>query len=133
MYLLKSSQSYLSSYWSPLYPHFVPDSYSCRPALCGSSAPWPQVSKMKSDGQMGLRSQSQLPGSLTMNNERWNVRSVYIPEKMVTQLIRTSQGHPLHQHWVALMNNMSFVEAVPATQRGKFLTAYFLASLPAFK
>lgn len=41
---------------------------------------------------------------LTDNNEQWmwNVRSVYIPERFVTQLIRTSQGHRCSNtgsHW----------------------------------
>ena len=56
------------------------------------------------------------------NNEqwRWNVLSVYIPEKFVTQIIGTSQGHLLHQHWPSLMN-ASIVDTVPAMPRGRFL------------
>lgn len=68
MYLPKSSWWCLSSHWSALCCHFVSDTHSCRPALRGRSAQWPQVAKMKSDGQTRLRPQSQLPGLLTMNN-----------------------------------------------------------------
>lgn len=75
-------------------------------------------------GKQGPRPPSQLPGPLTMNS-RGVTSAPHTFRRSSTQLTRTSQGHPVHQHWAPLMN-ASIVEAVPATQRGKFLPDCFL-------
>lgn len=119
VFLPKSSRWGLSSGRSPLHP-----------LLCLTRIPADLLAMEVL--LSGLRFQKAPKAAAWLaNNEqwRWNVRSIYIPEKVVPQLIRTGQGHPLYQHWAALMN-VSIVEAVPATQRGKFLTHCFLASLP---
>lgn len=130
---LKLSQTFLSPSWSPLHPC----TFAIWLAFLQTCFRWKfysEVSGFKKKRNLLIGKQAQGPkvSCLTGNNEQgtWNVRSVYIPERFVTQLIRTIQGQLLHQHGVSLMN-VSIVGAVPATQRGKFQTDSFL--FPFFK
>lgn len=126
---LKLSQTFLSPTWSPL----LPCTFGVWLAFLQTCFRWKfysEVSGFKKKWNLLIGKQAQGPkvSCLTGNNEqrRWNVHSVYIPERFVPQLIRTTQGQLLYQHWESLMN-VSIVGAVPATQRGQFQTDSFLS------
>lgn len=125
---------------STLCPH---PGVPCTPVLCLTHVPanllYMEVlfSGLRFQTQnllMGKQARGPKSAAWPTNNEqwRWNVLSVYIPEKFVSQIIGTSQGHPLHQHWPSLMN-AAIVDTVPARLRGRFLPhrlfSFFLSFL----
>lgn len=92
---LKLSQTFLSPSWSPLHPC----TFGVWLAFLQTCFRWKFYSevsgfKKKRNHLIGKQAQGPKVSCLTGNNEQrtWNVRSVYIPERFVTQLTRTIQG-----------------------------------------
>lgn len=129
----KLLQTFLSPSWSPLHP-CTSGVWLAFLQTCFRWKFYSEVSGFKKKRNLLIGKQAQDPkvSCLSDNNEQWlwNVRSVYIPERFVTQLNRTMQGQLVHPHRESLMN-VSIVGAVPATQRGTFQTDCFL--FPFFK